>query len=238
MSRNYSIHSAFLTHQGEGMHFGKRAVFIRFSGCNVWSGHDYNRERDAERNSACAKICDTEFVGFDFEQLGGSYEANGVALLARALWGSQAGEAFCVLTGGEPSLQVDHELVAALKQSGFYVAIETNGTKPVPQSVNWIALAPKFPMQIHESYSGVRIDEVKLLSIFLDNPLYVDIARKIPAGHRWVQPVDMLKANKADGDPDSVVMDNDVEVRRAVAFCLKNPDFRLGIQAHKVWNVA
>ena len=127
---SYTIKEIFLTLQGEGARAGRRAVFVRFSGCNLWSG------REQDRASAKCRFCDTDFVG------GTRYALDGLVAEVRELWGD-APAAYVVLTGGEPMLQVDAPLVAALKGAGFEVAIETNGTLPVEPLIDWVCVSPK-----------------------------------------------------------------------------------------------
>jgi 7-carboxy-7-deazaguanine synthase len=126
----YAVKEVFLTLQGEGARAGRRAVFVRFAGCNLWSG----RERDREK--AVCSFCDTDFVG------GRRYELGPLVAEVRSLWGDAASP-YVVLTGGEPTLQVDAPLIGALKQAGFEIAVETNGTLPTPEGVDWICVSPK-----------------------------------------------------------------------------------------------
>lgn len=235
----YFVHSAFLTFQGEGLHAGKRAVFIRFSGCNVWNGVEKDRERDANRNSECALICDTEFKGQDPTKLGGVYTCAQLVALAIGLWGASSTESepMVVFTGGEPTLQVDSELVRALRARNFYTAIETNGSNLVPKNISWVTISPKFPMELLQQ----SCDEVKLLSIFLDNPEYVEAARRLEATFRWVQPVDMTKKcllQHPDADcAEAIRVANRHEMQKCLQFAMKTPGWRMGNQAHKFWGI-
>ncbi len=133
---SYAVKEMFLTLQGEGVHAGRRAVFIRFAGCNLWSG------READRASAVCRFCDTDFVGTDGDGGGKFADPGALAAAAQAIWGDAPG-AFAVLTGGEPMLQVDDALVDALHAAGFYIAIETNGTVPAHPALVGYALAPR-----------------------------------------------------------------------------------------------
>ena len=134
----YSVKEIFYTLQGEGANAGRPAVFCRFSGCNLWSG------REQDRAAAVCKFCDTDFVGVD-GTLGGKYDsAAGLARQVRSQWRALSDvRAFCVLTGGEPLLQVDDALVQALHVQGFEIAVETNGTVEPPAGVDWICVSPK-----------------------------------------------------------------------------------------------
>lgn len=221
--RSYAIHSIFLTVQGEGLHSGRKAVFVRFSGCNVWNGLDIDRERDAANNSACARICDTEFKGLDLKHGGGMMDPETVAKRALEAWGhaSDGCTPFVVLTGGEPSLQVDHQLVRSLKAVGFYVAIETNGSRELPGTLDWVTLSPKLPMPVVPR----RYDELKLLSIFLND---VDRVWAIDATFRYVQPTDL------DGLHGPL---SQAERAKCLDFVRNNPSWRIGAQNHKLWCV-
>jgi len=137
----YSVKEIFLTLQGEGANAGRVAVFCRFAGCNLWSG------READRASAVCRFCDTDFVGTD-GTLGGKYpSANALAAQIAAQWphaqATPAGQRLVVLTGGEPLLQVDAALIAALHAHGFEIAVETNGTVAAPAGLDWVCVSPK-----------------------------------------------------------------------------------------------
>ena len=134
----YSIKEIFYTLQGEGANAGRAAIFCRFTGCNLWSG----RERD--RAGAICKFCDTDFVGID-GTMGGQYKtAEALVDAIQGLWpADQIKNKFVVLTGGEPLLQVDRNLTKRLHKSGFEVAVETNGTIPVPNGIDWVCVSPK-----------------------------------------------------------------------------------------------
>ena len=225
---SYKIHSIFRTIQGEGFHAGKRAIFVRFTACNVWDGDPAHRERDAEAHSLCARICDTEFRGSDTKLHGGLYtDPAEVVDIARCLWnGVEGGERLVVFTGGEPCLQLNDDLVRAFYKAGFYTAVETNGTRPIPRNLNWVSMSPKLPMPIHNVER--QIDELKLLSIYLPE-LKTLQARLLPKStFKWIQPVDMGPGNEQQSRD---------EMRRALEFVDKNPDWRMGFQHHKAWGV-
>ena len=133
---SYAVKEIFLTLQGEGVHAGRRAVFLRFAGCNLWTG------REEDRASAICQFCDTDFVGMDGEN-GGRYEAEALATKVTSLWGEDSAYRYVVLTGGEPMLQVDDALVAALHACGFEIAIESNGTIATHPAIDWICISPK-----------------------------------------------------------------------------------------------
>src|SRR5438132_10482194 len=135
---NYSVKEIFYTLQGEGAHAGRPAVFCRFTGCNLWSG------REEHRAGAVCQFCDTDFVGTDGAGGGRFADAEGLAAHVSSFWpAGRGGEPYVVCTGGEPLLQLDVPLVAALHDAGFRVPIETNGTRPVPAGVDWVCVSPK-----------------------------------------------------------------------------------------------
>lgn len=139
---NFAVKELFLTLQGEGTHVGRAAVFCRFAGCNLWSG------RENDRSRAVCTFCDTDFVGTDGTK-GGRYEnAHDLAVAIEEEWTGGEGDRFCVLTGGEPLLQVDAELTAALHARGFEIAVETNGTIAPPPGIDWICVSPKSTSQL------------------------------------------------------------------------------------------
>jgi 7-carboxy-7-deazaguanine synthase (Cx14CxxC type) len=133
----YIVKEAFKTLQGEGVNAGRAAVFCRFAGCNLWSG------REEDRAAAQCQFCDTDFVGFEGEGGGKFADATALAGHLATLWGEARAQRFAVLTGGEPMLQIDEALVAALHGQGFEIAIETNGTLPVTFGIDWICVSPK-----------------------------------------------------------------------------------------------
>jgi 7-carboxy-7-deazaguanine synthase len=203
----YTVKEIFLTQQGEGMNIGRTAVFIRFAGCNLWSG------READRASAVCKFCDTDFVG------GEKYAtAEALANAADALWPSRSeADRLVVLTGGEPSLQVDSALVKALHVNDFHVAIETNGTKLLPDYIDWVCVSPK--AGAHVVLDGA--DEIKL--VFPQPGAMPDAFERFPAAHHWLSPMD---------GPDRTK-----NTELAAAYCKEHPHWRLAIQAHKTWNI-
>lgn len=215
----YRVREMFLTLQGEGAWVGHRAVFVRFAGCNVWSGDPAHRERDSAKG-ACAAWCDTEFRDTGGPG-GGVFTARQIADHARALWGdSFAGpehEAMVVLTGGEPTLQVDAALVEALHMRCFRVHIETNGSKMPPDNVDWITLSPKPPMPVA---ANLNADELKVvLASGIDPEAFASHTR----GPRWVQPCDF-----GVDDPRT-----SASVQAAIEYVLNRPGWRLCLQQHK-----
>lgn len=205
---SYAVKEMFLTLQGEGVQAGRRAVFIRFAGCNLWSG------REKDRASAICRFCDTDFVGTDGD--GGGRFADAQALAARAaeLWGPDPARRFAVLTGGEPMLQVDDALVDALHAAGFEIAMESNGTLPAHPGLDWLCVSPKAGSQVVQRTG----DELKLVwpQAGIDPAELEGWAFR----HHLVQPLDDPRAaeNRA----------------AAVALAMARPQWRLTIQAHKV----
>jgi 7-carboxy-7-deazaguanine synthase len=204
---SYAVKEIFLTLQGEGMQVGRRAVFVRFSGCNLWTG----QERD--RGDAQCRFCDTDFVGMDGVN-GGRYDADALADRVAELWEGAAGRPLVVMTGGEPLLQVDAALIAALKARGFETAVETNGTIAAPPGLDWICVSPKAGTEIVQR-SG---DELKLVwpqaGIDPDQLLAWDFDNFL------VQPLDCAEAEETRAE--------------AIGLVMRDPRWRLGLQTHKL----
>jgi 7-carboxy-7-deazaguanine synthase len=207
----YVLREAFVTLQGEGAWTGARAVFLRFAGCNLWSGRDEDRARDAAKGG-CAAWCDTAFVGTSGER-GGRYTGPELIRLAIDLWGDHP-TPLVVCTGGEPSLQLDGSLVAGLREAGCRVHVETNGTRLLPPSVDWITLSPKPPATIVRQ----RYAEVKVVYPAVDPTAYEGLAPL-----QWVQPLDgpEAQANQA----------------ACVRFVHARPSWRLSMQTHKALSI-
>ena len=204
---SYSLKELFLTLQGEGANSGRAAVFCRFAGCNLWSG------READRATATCRFCDTDFVGTDGPG-GGLFDTpEGLAIAARSLWPDGAARPFIVCTGGEPLLQLDERLIAALKAQGFEVAIESNGTLRAPPGLDWICISPKQGAPLVQK-SG---DELKL--VYPQEGLDPALFRDLDFRHFFLQPMD-----------GPAIREN---TRAAIAYCRQHPDWRLGLQSHK-----
>ncbi len=203
----YSIKEIYLTLQGEGYHAGRSAVFCRFAGCNLWSG------REQDRPTAICRFCDTQFFGTDGEG-GGQFEtAEELAETLAALW-SGAGQPFVVCTGGEPLLQLDLPLLRALHVEGFEVAVETNGTIPVPDGVNWVCVSPKANTEVVVR-SG---NELKL--VYPQDALSPEMFNDWDFDHFYLQPMDGQVRN-----------DNCLG---AVDYCMTHPQWKLSTQMHKL----
>ncbi|GEC53540.1 7-carboxy-7-deazaguanine synthase [Bradyrhizobium japonicum] len=208
---SYAVKEIFLTLQGEGAHAGRASVFCRFAGCNLWSG------REQDRAGAVCKFCDTDFVGTD-GTLGGRYAtAEELAGAIAAQWTGGEADRYVVLTGGEPLLQVDAALIEALHGHGFAIAIETNGTIAPPDGLDWICVSPKATAELVVR----KGHELKLVYPQMENTPE-DFAGL--AFERFsLQPMD---------GPD--VMEN---TERAIAYCLKHPQWHLSVQTHKTLGI-
>jgi 7-carboxy-7-deazaguanine synthase (Cx14CxxC type) len=208
--RTYSVKEIFLTLQGEGGQAGRAAVFCRFAGCNLWSG----LERD--RSTADCTFCDTDFVGMDGTRGGRFDSAEALAEVVAGTWRGE-GRRLVVCTGGEPLLQLDAALVAAFKARSFEIAVETNGTKPAPDGLDWICVSPKGRAPVVQR----KGQELKLV--------YPQVGVDPAQFETWeferfyLQPLDGpdLSANTA----------------RAIAYCLDRPQWRLSVQTHKLLGI-
>jgi 7-carboxy-7-deazaguanine synthase (Cx14CxxC type) len=205
---SYSVKELFLTLQGEGAQSGRRAVFLRFAGCNLWSG------READRASAVCSFCDTDFVGTDGDGGGKFADAAALAAAVAAAWGAGSDHRLVVCTGGEPLLQLDAALVDALHGHGFAIAIETNGTQVPPTGIDWICVSPKAtaPLKL------ARGDELKL--VFPQAQAMPERFETLDFQHFFLQPMD---------GPD-----REANTQAAIRYCLDHPKWRLGLQTHKV----
>lgn len=206
----YAVKEIFYTLQGEGANAGRAAVFCRFAGCNLWSG------REEDRGKAECQFCDTDFVGTDAEGGGKFATATDLAGACAKVAGN-AGANFVVLTGGEPMLQVDAELIDALHARGFTIAIETNGTLPVPRTIDWICVSPKAGADLRQRTG----DELKL--VFPQPGLDPEQVEGLAFTHRYLQPMD---------GPDV-----EANTMRAVAYCKAHPGWRLSLQTHKLLGI-
>lgn len=208
----YSVKEIFYTLQGEGANAGKPAVFCRFAGCNLWSG------REEDRAEATCRFCDTDFVGTDGPGGGKFASADGLAGAVAAAWRGAGGEKLVVCTGGEPLLQVDEPLIAALHGRGFKIAVETNGTVAVPAGLDWVCVSPKANADLVVTAG----DELKLVYPQDDGAptRYEHLAFK----HWFLQPM--------DGPA------RDANSREAIAYCLAHPKWRLSVQTHKFLGIA
>lgn len=207
---SYAVKEIFLTLQGEGVHAGRRAVFLRFAGCNLWTG------REEDRASAICQFCDTDFVGLDGEN-GGRYDADALAAKVAALWGDGTDNRYVVMTGGEPMLQVDDAIIDALHAHGFTIAIESNGTLPAHPRIDWVCISPKAGSETVQRNG----DELKLV--------WPQPGSDTSAMEAWdfanflIQPMD-----------SGAFESNAANVEAATRFVMAHPKWRLSLQNHKI----
>ncbi|MEZ4404645.1 MAG: 7-carboxy-7-deazaguanine synthase [Kofleriaceae bacterium] len=212
----YAVKELFLTLQGEGAHAGRAAVFVRFTGCNLWSGRAEDRGRGA---GGCAAWCDTDFVGTDGSGGGKFVDAASLADAAAAAWGARGPGAYVVCTGGEPLLQLDGPLVDALHARGFTVAVETNGTQPIPPGVDWVCVSPKAGAALVVD----RGDELKLVYPQRGDDVAPARLGRLAFQHYFLQPLD---------GPD-----REAAVAACVAYCRDHPPWRVSLQTHKLLRI-
>ncbi len=214
---SYTVKELFPTLQGEGAHAGRAAVFCRFTGCNLWSG------LEKDRSTAACRFCDTDFRGTDGPGGGRFADADALADRLRAVWDAQladgpgAARPYVVFTGGEPLLQLDAALIDAAHARGIEIAIETNGTRPVPAGVDWVCVSPK-----PRSELVVRAgDELKL--VYPQPEIRPEDVTGLEFRHFFLQPMDgpAREANTA----------------AAIAYCMAHPQWRLSLQTHKLLGI-
>jgi 7-carboxy-7-deazaguanine synthase (Cx14CxxC type) len=203
----YSVKEIFFTLQGEGARTGRPAVFLRFAGCNLWSG------REQDRADAVCQFCDTQFVGTDGDG-GDKFEtAEGLADVVFSHW-PDGGAPYVVCTGGEPLLQLDAPLIAALHARGFEIAIETNGTLAAPEGIDWICVSPKANAEFVQQGG----DELKLVFPQAGaEPERYALAR---FANFFLQPMDSPQ--------------REANTRAAIDYCMRHPQWRLSLQTHKM----
>ena len=207
---SYRIKEIYFTQQGEGSNTGRDFVFVRFSGCNLWSGKEKNRK------SAICQFCDTDFYGTDGIN-GGVYSAKQLIEKIKSLWVSRDNNIAVVLTGGEPLLQVNDELVAALKQEQIYIAVETNGTLDAPDHIDWICMSPKANTEIKLKQGN----EIKV--IFPQESLDPEKFSLFDFSEFYLQPMDSNKYQE--------------NLNATITYCQKNPKWKLSLQTHKILGI-
>jgi len=201
----YAVKELFYSVQGEGANSGRPAVFCRFAGCNLWSG------REEDRATAVCQFCDTEFAGTDGTH-GGRYSAEELASAIERLCSGEQ-ERFVVVTGGEPLLQLDEELIAALHARGFEIAVETNGTVDAPDGIDWLCVSPK-------AHAELRVRSGSELKLVYPQPgVDPEVFTSLSFDHFFLQPMDGAAREE--------------NTRRALDYCLSHPWWRLSIQTHK-----
>jgi len=204
----YAVKECFLTLQGEGVQSGSRAVFLRFAGCNLWSG------REQDRATAQCTFCDTDFVGTDGEGGGKFRSADELAAHVETLWGQGRNDRLVVITGGEPMLQLDEALIHSLHERGFKVAVETNGTLPATPGLDWICVSPKAGTEIVQRQGN----ELKL--VWPQQGIDPAELEGWAFDHFLIQPMDCDEREAA--------------LEAAIALAMARPKWRLSLQAHKV----
>lgn len=206
----YTVKEIFYTLQGEGARTGRAAVFCRFSGCNLWSG------REQDRQQAICQFCDTDFVGSDGVQ-GGKYILESLVAILQNTWQGNSGKPYVVFTGGEPLLQLDTPLIDALHQINFEIAIETNGTLPAPPNIDWMCVSPKAnaPLVLQQGH------ELKL--IFPQAAAPPEHFTQLNFQHFFLQPLDDAHREQY--------------IKQAIAYCLAHPQWRLSLQTHKLLGI-
>jgi 7-carboxy-7-deazaguanine synthase len=204
----YRVKEIYLTLQGEGFHAGRTAVFCRFAGCNLWNG------REQDRADATCNFCDTDFFGTEGPGGGVFQTAVELSNAITGKWGERSGEPWVVFTGGEPALQLDADLVDAVRSRGFRTAVETNGTRPLPYDIDWLCVSPKPNTELVVKQG----DELKLVYPVpgLDPRDFESLA----FDHFFVQPLDDVHA-----------ADN---LKKTAAYCLEHPKWRVSLQRHKI----
>jgi 7-carboxy-7-deazaguanine synthase len=204
----YQIKEIYYTLQGEGAQAGRAAVFLRFAGCNLWSG------RESDRANATCNFCDTDFIGTDGPGGGKFVSAEDLVAAVSQKWPGGAGVPYVVCTGGEPLLQLDEPLIQALHGAGFEIGVETNGTMQAPAGLDWICVSPK----ADASLTLRRGNELKLV---FPQP-EADPARfvELDFEHFFLQPMD-----------GPAISEN---IQAAIAYCLHHPQWRLSLQTHKL----
>ncbi len=230
-TKTYRVKEIFYTLQGEGAQAGRPSVFCRFSKCNLWNGKEESRAQ-----SVC-DFCDTDFVGTDGEN-GGIYTAAELVKLIASLWpgnptpnskSTNQGIPYIVCTGGEPLLQLDEPLIETMHDYGFEVAVETNGTLPAPEGLDWICLSPKADAEL----VLIECDELKLV---YPQPLAMPESFDfIQATHRYLQPM-------ADASLEYIVSDaheglSQSNTQKTTHYCLKHPQWKLSLQTHKMLGI-
>lgn len=206
---SYAVKEIFLTLQGEGYFAGRTAVFCRFSGCNLWSG------QENDRANAICQFCDTDFVGMDGSGGGRFEDANSLAIAIEKHWGERdTSYRFVVFTGGEPLLQLDKSLIDVLKKKGFFIAVETNGTMPVPKGVDWICVSPKQGAALMQMHG----DELKL--VYPQEAMNPQKFESLSFKSFRLQPRDDEQRDK--------------HLRQAIQYCQDHPKWYLSLQTHKL----
>lgn len=206
----YSVKEIYYTIQGEGYHTGQPAVFLRFSGCNLWTG------LEKDRATAQCKFCDTDFWGTD-GALGGKYDATTLVDLCKSQWTDTQSQPWIVCTGGEPLLQLDKTLIDAFHDKGCFIAIETNGTIEVPEDIDWVCVSPKLGSDLIVTQG----DELKL--VYPQKDVALERYEEMSFDHHSLQPLDDVHQEK--------------NIRDCIDLCKQRPKWRLSLQTHKFMGI-
>jgi 7-carboxy-7-deazaguanine synthase len=209
---SYQVKEIYYTLQGEGARTGRAAVFLRFAGCNLWSG------REKDRGDAVCRFCDTDFVGTNGPGGGSFPNAAELADVVESKWShTSAGKRYVVCTGGEPLLQLDAPLIAALHGKGFEIGIESNGTLIAPRGIDWICVSPKANAGLRQTHGN----ELKLVYPQADAP--PERFAHLAFDYLFLQPMDSPEREE--------------NTRAAIAYCLAHPRWRLSLQTHKLLGI-
>ena len=208
---NYSVKEIYYTLQGEGYHTGRPAVFIRFSGCNLWTGHE------KDRSGAICNWCDTDFVGTNGIN-GGKFSAEEITNIINSLWkGNVQTEPYVICTGGEPLLQMDESLIKAIHKAGFEIGLETNGTMIPPDGIDWICVSPKANADL------VLKNGNELKVVYPQCGMNPRMHEKLKFDHFYIQPMDGI--------------DQKNNIKRSEKFVLDHPKWKLSLQTHKILGI-
>ena len=208
----YLVKEIYYTIQGEGYHVGRPAVFLRFSGCNLWSGY----ERD--RKNAICKFCDTDFIGTDGDGGGKFNSPKKLANSLKKFWPKNSNaKPFVVCTGGEPLLQLNNKLIMEIRKVGFEIAIETNGTISLPNNLDWVCVSPKANTKLIVTEG----DELKLVYPQIGSS--PEDYKQLKFDHFYLQPMDNV--NKVEN------------IKKTLRYCFKDPHWKISIQTHKFLNI-
>jgi 7-carboxy-7-deazaguanine synthase (Cx14CxxC type) len=214
----YSVKEMFYTLQGEGFHTGRPAVFCRFTGCNLWSG------REQDRSKSICQFCDTDFIGTDGIN-GGKFKSSvELANQINDFWPSEQSNKFVVFTGGEPGLQLDSALVEEMHKLGFECAVESNGTVPLPQELDWVCISPKGRSEVILD----RCDELKL--VYPQEEAMPERFQHIEARLRYLSP-------KNDWTENTIIPKKNTFTKACIDYCMQHPQWRLTLQSHKILNI-
>lgn len=206
----YTIKEIYFTQQGEGYHTGRNAIFLRFAGCNLWTG------LEKDRNSAICNWCDTNFVGTDGIN-GGKYSILDIVKLIESLWPRDLENPYLICTGGEPLLQIDDDFIVKFHNAGFEIGIETNGTKIPPDGIDWICVSPK----ANADFLLQKGDELKV--VFPQLGMDPEQFESYNFNHFFIQPLD---------GPNQT---ENIELSKN--FIANHPKWKLSLQMHKIWNI-